>query len=82
MEGECLAVVWPLKKARMFILGCQQLIVLTDHLPLVGILNDQVLEGVANPRLLHLKECTLWFRFKIQHSSGNSHTGPDVALSG
>ncbi len=73
-----MAVVWALEKARMFILGCQQLIVLTDHLPLVGILNDRALEGIANPCLLRLKERTLRFRFEIQHRSGNSHTSPDA----
>ena len=34
VEGECLAVVKALFKARYFVLGCQNLIVATDHKPL------------------------------------------------
>ena len=38
-EGESLAV-WALDNARMFVLGCRDLIVSTDHKPLLGIFCD------------------------------------------
>ena len=55
VEGECLAVVRALLKSRYFVLGCQNLIVATDHKPLVKLLGDRNLEDIYNPRLLILK---------------------------
>ena len=64
VEGEALAVVWCLKKARLFLLGCPNL---TDHLPLVKLLGDRALTKVVNPRLFRLKEQTLQFCFQMWH---------------
>ena len=36
-EGEALAVAWGLNSAKMFVLCCQDLIVITDHKPLLSI---------------------------------------------
>ena len=76
-EGECLAVVDALHKARHFILGCKDLIIATDHQPLLGLLNDRSLADIGNPRLLSLKEKTLWFSFKVVYVPGRNHCGPD-----
>ena len=76
-EGELLAVVDSLFKSRHFTLGCSKLIVAVDHLPLVGLLSDRSLADIDNPRLLLLKEKTLWFRFSIIHVPGKIHCGPD-----
>ena len=76
-EGECLAVVDALHKARHFILGCDDLLVATDHQPLLGLLNDKSLADIGNPRLLSLKEKTLWFNFKVIYVPGRKHCGPD-----
>ena len=56
IEGEALAVVDALKKARHFVLGCSDLIVAVDHKPLLKIFGDRSLEDIPNPRLLNLKE--------------------------
>ena len=40
VEGECLGVVWALKKAKYFIQGCEKLVVAVDHTPLLGVLRD------------------------------------------
>ena len=77
IEGECLAVVYGLKKCRYFVLGCQDLILATDHKPLLGVLNDRSLADMDNKRLLLLKEKTLEFKFEIIHVPGRLHTGPD-----
>ena len=61
VEGECLAVVRALYMARHFVLGCKNLIISTDHKPLLKILGDQSLEEIHNPKLLNLKEKTLRF---------------------
>ena len=43
IEGEALAVVYALHQTRYYVLGCKDLIVATDHKPLLQILNDQSL---------------------------------------
>ena len=70
IEGECLAVAWGLKKARYFVAGCKDLIVATDHKPLLGILNDKELDSIDNGRLVKLKQKTLTYRFDIVHVPG------------
>ena len=48
-----------------------------DHKPLLGILNDKSLADIENPRLLMLKEKTLWFTFDVLHVAGRLNSGPD-----
>ena len=62
----------------MFVLGCDNLIVSTDHQPLLGILRDRDLSSIGNPRLLNLKQRTLPYQFTIQHNPGKWHRGPDA----
>ena len=77
VEGEMLGVVEGLNKAKHFILGCDKLIVAVDHKPLLGLLNDRSLADIDNPRLLMLKEKTLWFKFQVVWVPGSSNSGPD-----
>ena len=79
VEGECLAVVYGLQKCKYFLLGCTNLIVATDHKPLINILNDRSLADIDNRRLRNLKEKTLCFQFDIAHVPGRKHVGPDAA---
>ena len=78
VEGEALAVVHALENARHFVLGCEDLVVATDHQPLVKIFGDRKLEDIKNGRLLNLKEKTLPFRFKIIHVPGKRHLATDA----
>ena len=77
-EGEALAVAWSLQHARMFVLGCKDLIVSTDHRPLLGILKDRDLNSITNPRIFNLKEKTLPYTFVTQYNPGKWHRGPDA----
>lgn len=77
VEGEALAVAWCLQKARLFLLGCPNLTVVTDHRPLVRLLGDRALTSVVNPRLFRLKERTLQFSFHIKYLPGKSNTAAD-----
>ena len=63
VEGEALAIVWCLRKARLFLLGCPNLILVTDHRPLVKPFGNKKLKDIINPRLLALKEKTLQYSF-------------------
>ena len=55
IELEALAVCWALEKCQLFVGGLPNVEVLTDHRPLVPILNCKTLDEVANPRLQRLK---------------------------
>ena len=78
IEGEAAAIAWSLEKCRLFIIGCPNVIVVTDHQPLTGIFGDRDLGKINNPRLFRLKEKCLRYRFSIQHCPGKWHRGADA----
>ena len=51
IEGEAAAISCALEKCRMFILGCPNVIVVTDHEPLKELFGDRYLSKIHNPRL-------------------------------
>lgn len=59
IEGEALAVAWGLEQTRYFTQGCDDLVVVTDHEPLVKIFGDRTLDEITNSRLFRLKQRTL-----------------------
>ena len=77
-EGEALSVAWGLKKSRLFTLGCPNLYIVTDHKPLLGILNERDLGSIKNPRIRRLKEQTLDFNFQTKFCPGKFHLGADA----
>ena len=78
IEGEAAAIAWSLEKCRLFIIGCPNVIVVTDHQPLTRIFGDRDLGKVNNPRLFRLKEKCLRYHFTIQHCPGKWHRGADA----
>ena len=78
IEGEAAAISWALEKCRMFVLGCPNVMVVTDHEPLKGLFGDRDLSKIHNPRLFRLKEKTLRYRFTMHHCPGRWHRGPDA----
>ena len=70
--------VYGLESARHFVLGCNNLVVATDHKPLLGVLNNRHLGDIKNERLLSLKEKTLPYRFSIIHIPGQKQKAPDA----
>ena len=77
VEGEALAVVYSLDKAKHFVLGCSDLIIAVDHKTLLKIFGDRILEDIPNPRLRNLKEKTLCYKFRMIHVSGIKHKVAD-----
>ncbi len=77
VEGEALAVADALDKTRHFVLGCKDLIIATDHKPLLKIFKDRSLEDIPNNRLLRLKEKTLRYRFEMFHIPGVKNRAAD-----
>ena len=78
VEGEALAVVDALDKARYFVLGCEELIIAVDHKPLLKIFGDRSLDQLSNARLRNLKEKTLRYKFKMIHVPGAKHRAADA----
>ena len=62
----------------MYTLGCEKLLVLVDHKPLIGLLTNRELGDIDNPRLIPLAERLLWWRFRIEHIAGAKNWGPDA----
>ena len=77
-EGEALSVAWSLNHARMFVLGCPNLWVATDHKPLVAIFGDKDLSNIKNSRIQRLKMLTTPFQFSILHCPGKWNKGADA----
>ena len=78
IEGECLAVAWALEDTRWFTLGCDKLVIATDHKPLLKILGDKCLDDITNPRLFRLKLRTMRWKFQITHVAGKSNCAADA----
>ena len=78
VEGESLAVAWALEQSRYFTLGCDDLVVATDHKPLVKIFGDRALDEIKNSRIFRLKQRTLPWYFDILHMPGKSNAAADA----
>jgi len=78
IEGEALTATWGLEQTRYFTQGCDDLVVVTDHKPLVKIFGDRTLDEISNSRLFHLKQRTLPWRFRAAHLPGTSNHATDA----
>ena len=78
VEGEALALIYALESCHMFVLGCRNLTISVDHQPLMPIFYDRAPKKITNPRLLNYKERSLMYRFKMKHTPGKKHIGPDT----
>ena len=77
-EGETLAVVWSLENAKSFVLGCQNLIDVMDHKPLLGIFDNREISNIPSPRISSLKENSLCYAFRTAYCLGKWHRGADA----
>ena len=80
VEGEALAVVWGLEQTKYFTQGCDNLVVITDHKPLVKIFGDRTLDEITNTRLFRLKQRRLMWRFEVAHLPGVTNQAADATL--
>ena len=78
-EGEALAVVWALNHSRMFTVGCKNLLVVTDHRPLLGIFADRDLHKILQTLVsADSKKSRYGFRFAIQYNPGKCNRSADA----
>ena len=78
IEGEALAIAWALRQTKFFTMGCDKLLIATDHKPLIRLLKDKTLDNVDNPRLFRLKQKVAMWNFDIIHCAGVSNIFADA----
>ena len=77
VELELLAVSWAINKCHMFLAG-MHFTVVTDHHPLIPILNTHRLDEIENPRLQRLKTKIMGYTFKAEWLKGALNHAPDA----
>ena len=78
IELELLAISWAIAKCKVFLAGLQHFYIITDHNPLVPILNSCCLDKIGNPRLQRLKSHLMAFNFTAQWVKGSKNDAPDA----
>ena len=78
IELELLAVIWAVQKCSIFLAGMPYFQIITDHHPLVSILNTQCLNEIENPRLQCLKACLMPYNFTVEWVKGTLNQAPDA----
>ena len=77
IELECLAVTWAVRKCSLYLSGCSFEVV-TDHRPLVPILNNYYLDQIENPRLQRLVMKLRPYQLRVAWRKGADHAFPDA----
>ena len=78
IELECLGAAWAMHKCRQFLEGLPSFELVTDHKPLVPILNDYSLDKIDNPRLLRLRLKMQRYSFTTRWIPGKQNVGADA----
>lgn len=78
IELELLAVTWATSKCKFYLSGLQHFELVTDHRPLIPILNSYTLDAVENPRLQRLKEKLSPYQFSAKWRAGKQLCIPDA----
>ena len=78
IELELLAVSWAIMKCKIFLAGLPHFTAVTDHHPLVPILNNHQLDEIKNPRLQRLKTNIMAYNFTTEWVKGALNHAPDT----
>jgi hypothetical protein len=78
IELECLGAAWAMQKCRQFIEGLPTFGHITDHKPLVPILNDHSLDKLDNPRILRPRIKMQRYQFKARWVPGKENVEVDA----
>ena len=62
----------------MFVLGCTEIVISTDHKPLLGILNNCDINSIINRLISNLKQKTLRYHFTTQYNRDKWNRGTDT----
>ena len=78
IELECLAAAWGMHKCRRFLEGLPSFELVTDHKPLIPILNSYALDKLDNPRLLRLRLKMQRYAFTARWIPGKENQDSDA----
>ena len=78
IELKLLVITWAIWKCRVFLTGMQQFDMITDHNPLIAIINHHRLDEIENPRLQHLHAKIMAFTFRANWQKGSINYAPDA----
>jgi hypothetical protein len=78
---ECLSAAWVMNKCRQFLEGLPSFELVTDHKPLVPILNSYSLDKLDNPRLLRLRLKMQRYSFVVRWVPGKQKSDADLSNS-
>ena len=78
IELELLGVTWAITKCKIFLAGMPHFTVVTDHHPLVPILNSYRLDEIENPRLQRMKSKIMAYNFSATWIKGVLNHAPDA----
>ena len=76
-ELELLAIVWAIKKCHVFVAG-RPFKVITDHKPLIPILNTKYVNDIDNARLQNFRLKLVGFQIHAEWKKGSTHFVPDA----
>jgi len=76
IEFEILAACWAISKCKLFFSGLPHFTVITDHNPLIPIINNHRLDEIENPYLQRLKTKLMAYNFTAQWQQCNN--APDA----
>ena len=78
IELELLSVSWAMTKCCLYLLGLQHFTLMTDHRPLIPILNSYTLDAIEKPRLQRLKIKVAPYIFTAVWCAGKRLCIPDA----
>ena len=78
IEIELLAITWSVHKCKLYLLGLPNFKIITDHKPLIPILNNYTLDKIENCRIQRLKEKLSGFSFQAKWCKGKENIIPDA----
>ena len=77
IELELLAIQWATEKCRLYLAGADFTIV-TDHQPLLGVLNRKNLDAIINVRIQQLMSKLLGYSFQVKWITSKNHAIADA----
>ena len=78
IELELLTISWAVAKCGIFLAGLSHFRIISDHHPLVPILNSHRLDEIENPRLQRLKIRLMGYNFTAEWRKGKLNNAPDA----
>jgi hypothetical protein len=77
IELELLAIQWAVSKCRLYLAGTKFKII-TDHKPLLGIMNGKHIDAMNNVRIQRLMSKLLGFEYTVEWIAGKNHVIADA----